>query len=90
MTGATIQLIRGPKVSDGEKKRQSNQCHRKSISCRVFARFLLKWPLFQSKALLEHSQKFGINHASSGRQIPSRSLKTLDEEVFFLCHALFA
>ncbi len=29
MTGATIQLIRGPKVSDGEKKRQSNQCHEK-------------------------------------------------------------
>lgn len=90
MTGATIQLIRGPKVSDGEKKRQSSQWHRKSISCRVFARFLLKWPLFQSKALLEHSQKFGINHASSGRQIPSRSLKTFGEEVFFLCHALFA
>ena len=75
MTGATIQLIRGPKVSDGEKKRPSSQWHRKSISCRVFARFLLKWPLFQSQALLERSQKFGINHALSGRQIPSRSLK---------------
>ena len=67
MTGATIQLIRGPKVSDGEKKRQSSQWHRKSISCRVFARFLLKWPLFQSTVLREHNQKFGINHASSDR-----------------------
>lgn len=72
MTGATIQLIRGPKVSHGEKKRHPSLCHRKSISSRVLPKFLLKWPLFQSKALLEHSQRFGINHASFCRQIPLR------------------